>query len=66
MVYVLLLDVAYDGPSLLGVYSTLELAQAAGRSYVDQHGFRDDVVVVTRELDGVGYESLSYVWQYRP
>jgi hypothetical protein len=65
MVYVLLLDTAYEGQSLLGVYSTLELAQEAGRSY-DQDGFRDDVVVVTRELDGVGYESFSYVWQYRP
>jgi hypothetical protein len=65
MVYVLLLDAAYEGQSLLGVYSTLELAQEAGRSY-DQDGFRDDVVVVTRELDGVGYESFSYVWQYRP
>jgi|688.fasta_scaffold208529_5 hypothetical protein len=71
MVYVLVLDVHYEGQSLLGVYSSLEAAQEAGRLFADGHShWRDDacVAVEARELDGRARDAhlSEYVWEYRP
>jgi hypothetical protein len=67
MVYVLLLEVPYEGLSTLGVYSSLVLAQRAGMSYVDGvESFADALVVEERVLDDVAGESFSCVWGYRP
>jgi hypothetical protein len=75
MVYVLLLDVQYEGQSLLGVYSTLELAQHAGRAYVEHEladvGYWSSyacVAVVCSELDKVARDSSfeRREWEYQP
>ena len=75
MVYVLLLDVQYEGHSLLGVYSSLERAQEAGRAYVAgevaESGHWSSyacVAVVCCELDGVGRDSSfdRREWEYQP
>jgi hypothetical protein len=71
MVYVLVLDIRYEGQSLLGVYSSLEQAQEAGRVFADGHSYwRDDacVAVEARELDAPGHDAhlSEYVWEYWP
>jgi hypothetical protein len=71
MVYVLVLDVHYEGQSLLGVYSSLEAAEEAGRAYVaGERYWREDacVAVEVRELDAAGRDAhlSEYVWEYRP
>ncbi len=51
--YVLLEGREYEGYCLLGVYSTLELAQAAGQAYCEAHGLRWSWVEVQyATLDG--------------
>lgn len=73
--FVLLLDVRYEGHSLLGVYSSLERAQEAGRAYVERELAEDgywpedsSVAVVRRELDAEGRDAYfsQYEWEYRP
>jgi len=69
--FVLLLDVHYEGQSLLGVYSSLEAAQEAGRAYVaGERYWREDacVAVERRDLDGQARDAhlSEYVWEYRP
>jgi hypothetical protein len=71
MVYVLVMDVHYEGQSLLGVYSSLEAAQEAGRAYADGYShWRQDacVAVEARELDAPGRDAhlSEYVWEYCP
>jgi hypothetical protein len=73
--FVLLLDVRYEGQSLLGVYSSLERAEEAGRAYaqreLDEHGYWSEdssVVVERRDLDGEARDAFfsQYEWEYRP
>jgi len=72
-VYVLFHDVQYEGRYLLGVYSTLERAQEAGRAFLqaeDAHVVVVErqlyVVVVERQLDGPASEPLweDPVWEH--
>lgn len=64
-VYVLFHDVQYEGWDLLGVYSSLERAQEAGRAYSEAQDAY--VVVVERELDGAVSDPLweETVWEHR-
>jgi hypothetical protein len=73
--FVLLLDVRYEGQSLLGVYSSLERAQEAGRSYVEryvaEYGFWSEdscVAVCDCALDAEARDAhySSFEWEYRP
>ena len=63
-VYVLFHDVQYEGRYLLGVYSTLERAQEAGRAFLQAEDAH--VVVVERQLDGPASEPLweDPVWEH--
>jgi hypothetical protein len=53
VVYVTQIEIPYEGSIPLGIYSTLEKAQAAARAYVSERGGRimDDVYVYEVNVD---------------
>jgi len=57
-VYTLVLDVEYEGERLLGVYSTIELAKAAGEREAPRHTEWAPV-----ESGGVGTEEDLYCYE---
>jgi len=65
--FVLAFDVAYEGLSLLGVYSSLESAVAAAERYAvgRQDWLVRDLVVLRYEADAAAaLESGDVVWSY--